>query len=117
MTYNRSFGRALKLLRTNRGLSQRQLAKELNVAPSTLAMYELDKREPDYATLRKIADYFEVTTDYLLGRSSTPYPIDKDKTAEESSNYNFEDLPEEAQKTLENFIEYIYIKYSKKKKQ
>ncbi|NLT94915.1 MAG: helix-turn-helix domain-containing protein [Clostridia bacterium] len=115
MTYNRSFGTTLKLLRTSRRLSQRQLARELNVAPSTLAMYELDKREPDYATLRKIADYFEVTTDYLLGRSNKLYP--NEKIAEEGFYHIFEELPEEAKKTLEDFIEYIHIKYRKDKKE
>ena len=77
MTDRKSFGNILKLLRNNKGLSQRQLAKKLNVAPSTLAMYELNKREPDYETLGKIADFFDVNTDYLLGRSANPYPIEK----------------------------------------
>jgi transcriptional regulator with XRE-family HTH domain len=114
MTDRKSFGNILKLLRNNKGLSQRQLAKKLNVAPSTLAMYELNKREPDYETLGKIADFFDVNTDYLLGRSANPYPIEK--IAQESSNYYFRNLPEEAKKTLDDFIEYIHIKYSKDKK-
>jgi transcriptional regulator with XRE-family HTH domain len=69
MTNKNNFGNILKFLRNNRGLSQRELAKILNVAPSTLAMYELNKREPNYETLTKIADYFQVSTDYLLGRN------------------------------------------------
>lgn len=112
---NNSFGNTLKYLRNNRGLSQRELAKVLNVAPSTLAMYELDKREPDYEILKKIADFFEVSTDYLLGRSDVPNPLGK--AAEESPNYDLEDLPEEAKKTLEDFINYIHTKYRQDKKE
>jgi len=110
-----SFGNTLKSLRNSRGLSQRQLAKQLNVAPSTLAMYELDKREPDYETLKKIADFFEVSTDYLLGRSDVPNPLDK--VAEESFTYDLQDLPEEAKKTLEDFIDYIHSKYRQGKRE
>jgi transcriptional regulator with XRE-family HTH domain len=111
-----SLGNRLKSLRNIKGLSQRQLAKILNVAPSTLAMYELDKREPDYETLKKIADFFEVTTDFLLGRSNDPNLFNRDKIAEGNSNYKVQDLPEEAKKTLEEFIDYIHSKYSKGKK-
>lgn len=114
MTNDISFGKALKHLRNCKGLSQRELSKALNIAPSTLAMYELNKREPDYKTLNKIADYFQVSTDYLLGRSNDPNPLDK--ITEESSNYNFEDLPDEAKKTLEDFINYIQTKYRRKEK-
>lgn len=55
-------------LRNRRGLSQYQLAKMLNVATSTLGMYETNKRKPNVEMLEKIADVFDVTTDYLLGR-------------------------------------------------
>ena len=62
-------GKKISYLRKERKLSQRELAKELNIGNSTLAMYELEKREPDFNTLQKIADYFDVSTDYLLGRT------------------------------------------------
>jgi transcriptional regulator with XRE-family HTH domain len=58
----------LKELRNKKGLSQRELAKTLKLSPSTIAMYEIGQREPDNATLNKIADFFNVTTDCLLGR-------------------------------------------------
>lgn len=64
----------LKTLREQKNLSQRKLAKILNMAPSTLAMYETSKRAPDYDTLIKIAEYFEITTDFLLGRTDDPAP-------------------------------------------
>lgn len=59
----------LKETRVNRGLTQRELAKLLNIAPSTLANYEVGKREPDFVTLCKIADFFQISIDYLLGRT------------------------------------------------
>ncbi len=61
---------ALRSLREERGYSQKEIASALNVATSTYNQWETGKREPDYETLRRIADYFHVTTDYLLGRES-----------------------------------------------
>ncbi|MDM8279679.1 helix-turn-helix transcriptional regulator [Ligilactobacillus agilis] len=55
-------------LRKQAGMSQFQLAKVLHIGQSTLAMYEKNKRKPSLEMLSAIADYFNVTTDYLLGR-------------------------------------------------
>lgn len=71
---NVSFGKRLKSLREQKELSQRGLAKVLNMAPSTLAMYEVDKREPDFDTVKKFADFFDVSVDWLLGRTDDPLP-------------------------------------------
>lgn len=57
-----------------RELTQRQLGKELNIAATTLNGYANDYREPDFQTLSTIARYFQVSTDYLLGISTTPKP-------------------------------------------
>lgn len=59
----------IKLLREEKGLTQRDLARLLKLSPSTIAMYETDRRMPDPDTLRKIADFFDVSVDYLLGRT------------------------------------------------
>ncbi|MDR0859032.1 MAG: helix-turn-helix domain-containing protein [Oscillospiraceae bacterium] len=61
-----TFGDILNSLLENTGLSQKQLAAELNLAPSTLGHYVRDEREPDYKTLKQIAEYFNVSTDLLL---------------------------------------------------
>lgn len=61
--------RRLRKLREKTALSQREMAKRLNMAPSTLAMYETGKRAPDYHVLQRLADFFNVTVDYLIGRS------------------------------------------------
>ena len=63
------FGDILRDLLEQEGISQRKLARELNIAPSTLGNYINDHREPDYETLKKLADYFGVTVDYLIDHS------------------------------------------------
>ena len=59
----------LKNLRTERNISQLKLALDLNMNQNTISRYENMEREADYATLIRIADYFDVSLDYLLGRS------------------------------------------------
>lgn len=62
----------LRELRTQKGLTQAELSKTLQVSASSIGMYEQGRREPDNETLGKIANYFNVTTDYLLGRTDEP---------------------------------------------
>lgn len=61
----------IKELRIQRNIQQKDLASALEIAANTLSQYETGKREPDQETLMKLADYFNVTTDYLLGRSES----------------------------------------------
>ena len=63
------FGLRLKSLRKNKNISQKELAKIVGVAESTIGMYERDVRKPDFELLKKFADFFDVSTDYLLGRT------------------------------------------------
>lgn len=65
------FPERLTQLRTNRQLRQRELAKSLHVSTSAISNYEQRLRYPDIDMLIRIADYFDVTTDYLLGRTET----------------------------------------------
>ena len=66
-------GKRIAQLRTNAGLTQEQLAKYLHITRSRLAHYENDRREPDHQVLRMLADYFDVSADYLLGITDTPW--------------------------------------------
>lgn len=59
-------------LREDRKLSQTEVARAIGMSRSGFSMYELGEREPDMDTVRKLADYFNVTTDYLLGRTDDP---------------------------------------------
>lgn len=70
-----TFGNRLKKLMVSKGITQKQLSKELNIAASTLNGYANDKREPDYFTLKNLAEYFHVSTDYLLGISANSIEI------------------------------------------
>ena len=59
----------LKSLRKARKISQLKLAIDLNMNQNTISRYENMEREADYEALIKIADYFDVSLDYLLGRT------------------------------------------------
>ena len=61
------FAETLRWLIEDSDISQKQLAQEIKMSPSTLANYVQGSRCPDYDTLMSIARYFNVTTDYLLG--------------------------------------------------
>ena len=62
----------LKELRTERGISQIKLAMDFNVNQNSISRYESGLREPDYNTLIKIANYINVSIDYLLYRTENP---------------------------------------------
>lgn len=63
-----SFSIALKTLRKQRGLSQAELAELLGMSKAAISMYETDRREPDFETMEKIADFFNVDMNYLYGQ-------------------------------------------------
>ena len=62
----------LKELRKKRKMSQITLSLELNLNQNSISRYETGEREADYQTLIKIADYFDVSIDYLLERTDNP---------------------------------------------
>lgn len=78
------FSQRLVELRKEKKLSQYALADELGFSRGKLANYEQGSREPDFETLTKIASYFNVTTDYLLGNSSVRYPEPLKKYVEDT---------------------------------
>lgn len=73
------FNILIKELRENKGLTQEEVSKKLNIARATYANYETGKREPNFETLQKIAALFEVSADYLLG--TAPLLKDNEKLA------------------------------------
>jgi len=73
--------RRLKKLRKEKQISQKDLAKKLNLSPSTIAMYETEKRKPDSETLERMSNYFDVSIDYLLGLTDERSSADKIKKA------------------------------------
>ena len=65
----------LKQLRESKHLTQQDVAIGINVNSSTYKNYEYGRREPDLETVSKIADFYGITTDYLLGREPLPDPF------------------------------------------
>lgn len=73
----------IKKLRLDMKLTQRELAEKINVSPNTITNYESGYRTPEFETLVKMADIFDVSTDYLLGRTES-----KISTTHEKGNDN-----------------------------
>ena len=67
----------IKELRIKEGYSQKELASLLNVAQNTVSQYENGIREPDNETLVKLSEIFNVSTDYLLGRTNKKHLLIK----------------------------------------
>ena len=105
------FPERLKQLRNSRELSQDALAKKIGIAQQTYGHWETGRTEPDHATLTCIADFFNVSVDYLLGRKDSPAP------SSQKTNLSQEDLvlvelardikklPEDHRKIVDTIIE------------
>lgn len=70
-------GERLKILRNSSKVSQKNFAQALKVTQQTVASWEVGRTEPSNVALKEIADYFDVTTDYLLGRDKETVPLSK----------------------------------------
>lgn len=68
-------GKRLKQLREEKEKTQTEIAQLLQITAQAYSNYERDLRIPDAAMLQKLGDYFNVTIDYLLGRSNIRKPI------------------------------------------
>lgn len=108
----------LKALRTQQRKTQQEMADLLGITRQGYAKYENNLGEPDNSTLAKLADYFEVSTDYLLGRTDNPANTqqEKDEAAfqafanDPELNVFYRELPEsdeEAVRKLRNIWEII----------
>jgi|GEM_PF-327046 len=82
------FGKRLKTLREKKRLTQEELGKKLNLQKAVISKYENGKLQPSIETISFLADFFNVTTDYLLGHSDNPRPLDS-KTPD-FDNYDYQ---------------------------
>ena len=103
-----TFGEILKNLRRENGYTRNDLATKLNISYSAIAKYESDTRCPDSETLKKIAELFKVSTDYLLNNTS------QDITTEQIM-LEYNSLSEESKRDFEKFLELLKIKDAKDK--
>ncbi|MEF2811625.1 MAG: helix-turn-helix transcriptional regulator [Oscillospiraceae bacterium] len=67
-----NFGERLKQLRAVKNLTQKQLAIETETSERGIQNYEMGIRKPAFDVLIALADYFDVSLDYLVGRSDDP---------------------------------------------
>ncbi|ADQ04376.1 transcriptional regulator, XRE family [Caldicellulosiruptor owensensis OL] len=72
------FGLRIRELREKQGLQQKDVAKKLNISNQALSNYELGKRMPSLEMVKKFADFFNVSTDYLMGLTNSPNPNQDD---------------------------------------
>lgn len=116
-------GDRLKELREEKKLTRDELAGRLNVSYSAVSKYETNVRFPDKGTLIRLADFFDVSVDYLLCRSDIRETADKllvnsgDRFMAGDSRGMYkavEDLSPEALEELEKFREFVQHKYRKK---
>lgn len=110
-----TLGSRIKNLREKHDIKQIDFAKKINVSNVVLSRYESDERKPDYEVLQAIADYFEVTTDYLLGRENNKLSSkDVDKDYEEfeafisdpQNRIHFREMLESPEEMREKLWEY-----------
>ena len=126
-----NFNDMLKYLRTREKMSQAELADKLGVSKSTVGMYELGKREPDFETLEAIADLFNVDMNFLLGKvGSELSPKDERDIAKDLNRimteikkgnngplyYNGIEMDDASINLLQNAIEYALRETKKENK-
>lgn len=109
-----NIAKRLKEARELKGATQTQVSRETGVNNKTLSGYERGVSEPDLATLALLADYYSVTSDYLLGRADK---LQKDKPKEEiitiAAHHDGDEFTDEDLKDIEKFKEYVRARNSK----
>lgn len=106
-------------LRKNKKWYQTDVAEKIGVARATYGAYEQGNRQPDFETLERLADLYNVSVDYLLGRDNRINPLDyyKSKIVTEFPDINlmFKDMESLDANDMKELYEYIKFKKSQKK--
>lgn len=100
-------GAKLKYLRISRGLKQQDIAAILNTHRGTISKYENNHRQPDTNTLIKLANYFEVSLDWLIGNSVVNKPDEYSLKSLDKVSEIYLRLPLNDQETLLTFAEFL----------
>lgn len=102
------FGKRLRMLRENKGYNQEKIANLCGLSTSTIGMYEQGRRQPDNDTLVKLADIFDVSIDYLLGKTEVQkYENPYDDELEKVLFSKAKELNTEEKKAILNVINAI----------
>lgn len=119
-----SFGAKLKELRIKNRMTQEELGKFLNVTKVSISGYENDTRSPDKESLVKLAELFNVSTDYLLGRATSQFMISEeiiklDEPLRNTSHltYNHVKVTEEDKQAIDNMIAGYYWNKEQRKRE
>ncbi|MGX7077439.1 helix-turn-helix domain-containing protein [Globicatella sanguinis] len=105
-----SLGARMKQLRTERMMKQSELAEVLGMTVATISAYENETRTPDINTTAKIANYFNVTIDNLIGRKVESDSDLKDIIRNQTLSYKGEHLSEHDIKVIEGFLDAVLNK-------
>lgn len=105
------FGQRLKMLRDEKKITQGDLAEYLGVGRPTVAGYETKGKQPSFEILKNIADFFDVSLDYLLGRTDIPSPhIQKNTSPADELSKDIHNLSPESQEEMRKLVELYKIK-------
>lgn len=111
-------GDRLKKLRSEHKWTQEDIARKLELSRGTYAHYEINKRQPDYDTLKKLSELFDVSIDYLI--TGNKYASSKDEMWEELLNPKtqvfFKDLMDAPEEKIEELIKFWEIIRDRDKK-
>ncbi|MDR2006708.1 MAG: helix-turn-helix domain-containing protein [Acidaminococcales bacterium] len=110
---NGAFGQKLAGLRAEKGLTQKDLAAALKTGPKEINDWETGRAEPDYAALVMIAEYFGVSIDFLLDRTSVRAPI---ATIAAHMINPREELSSEEEEELTEYLKFMREKNARKKR-
>jgi transcriptional regulator with XRE-family HTH domain len=105
-----AIGERLKSLRKGVGLTQMGFAKSFQVSNGAVAMWETNKREPDNETLSRLADFFGVSVDYLLGRENEKTPPVELTEGEKRLMDLIVQLTDAEAEELSNYVDYLISK-------
>lgn len=89
----------IRKLRLEKSLTQKELGQAMELAESTISLYEAGKREPDITTLIRLAHFFSVSIDYILYLTDDPTPAKERSAGMVQGDRSYDDLtPEQIEK-------------------
>lgn len=109
-------GERIQYLRNERGMTQQELATAINVSLKTIQFYEQERNVPDTEMIIRIARFFNVSSDYILGLINKPLSLDEKKKNENNELH----IPMEivkikaARDTYKTFVDYLKYTYKDK---
>jgi len=109
-----AFGEQLKTLLEERDMSQVELAQALHLGKSTVSQYISGTRTPDLATLKRIAEFFAVSLDFLLGQAEVRWPAVVREPDVELAVRRLIDLHPEDRKRLLDYMDYLRFERRRK---